>query len=60
MNITLKRIRQRLSPQSFPDTAEELEKSDLFAVFGRYWNGGRSFVGRLRTKNETNLWHKAV
>jgi len=31
MNIMLKRIRQRLSPQSFPDTAEQLEKSDLFS-----------------------------
>ena len=36
MNIILKRIRQRLSPQSFPDTAEELAKSDLFAGWWYY------------------------
>jgi hypothetical protein len=30
MNVVLKRIRQRRSPQSFPDTAEDLAKSDLF------------------------------
>jgi hypothetical protein len=36
MNILLKRIRQRLSPQSFPDTAEQLEKSDLFSGWWYY------------------------
>jgi len=36
MNIILKRIRQRLSPQSFPDTAEQLEKSDLFLGWWYY------------------------
>jgi hypothetical protein len=30
MNVILKHIRQRLSAQSFPDTAEDLAKSDLF------------------------------
>ena len=36
MNMMLKRIRQRLSPQSFPDTAEQLEKSDLFSEWWYY------------------------
>jgi 2-polyprenyl-3-methyl-5-hydroxy-6-metoxy-1,4-benzoquinol methylase len=36
MNIILKRIRQRLSPQSLPDTAEELTKSDLFTAWWYY------------------------
>lgn len=30
MNVILKRIRQPLAPQSFPDTAEDLAKSDVF------------------------------
>ena len=30
MNVILKRIRQRLAPQSFPDTAEDLAKNDVF------------------------------
>jgi len=30
MNTILKSIRQRLSPQSFPDTAEQLQNSDPF------------------------------
>ena len=34
--MILKRICQRLSPQSLPDTAEELEKSDLFAGWWYY------------------------
>ena len=36
MNVILKRIRQRLSPQSFPGTAEELAKSDLFTWWWYY------------------------
>jgi hypothetical protein len=36
MNILLKRIRKRLSPQSFPDTAEQLEKNDLFSGWWYY------------------------
>jgi hypothetical protein len=36
MNIILKCIRQRLFPQSFPDTAEELAKSDLFTGWWYY------------------------
>lgn len=36
MNVILKRIRQRLSPQSFPGTAEELAKSDLFTAWWYY------------------------
>ena len=34
--MILKRIRQRLSPQRFPQTAEELGKSDLFAGWWYY------------------------
>jgi hypothetical protein len=30
MNRILKRFRQRLAPQSFPETVEDLAKSDLF------------------------------
>jgi hypothetical protein len=30
MNVILRRIHQHLSPQSFPDTAEDLAKRDLF------------------------------
>jgi hypothetical protein len=29
MNVILKHIRQRLAPQSFPDTAEDLAKNDV-------------------------------
>lgn len=29
MNVTLKHIRQRLAPQSFPDTTEDLAKNDV-------------------------------
>jgi 2-polyprenyl-3-methyl-5-hydroxy-6-metoxy-1,4-benzoquinol methylase len=36
MNAILKRIRQRLAPQSFPNTAEELVKSDLFTGWWYY------------------------
>src|SRR4029077_12006655 len=36
MNTILSRIRRRLSPQSFPDTAEELETSDLFTGWWYY------------------------
>jgi 2-polyprenyl-3-methyl-5-hydroxy-6-metoxy-1,4-benzoquinol methylase len=36
MNVIVKRIRQRLSPQSFPGTAEELAKSDLFTAWWYY------------------------
>jgi 2-polyprenyl-3-methyl-5-hydroxy-6-metoxy-1,4-benzoquinol methylase len=36
MNVALKRIRQRLSPQSFPDTAEDLAKSALFTGWWYY------------------------
>ena len=34
--MILKRIRQRLSPRSFPDTAEQLAKSDLFTGWWYY------------------------
>src|SRR6266481_8509927 len=36
MNTILSRIRRRLSQQSFPDTAEELAKSDLFTAWWYY------------------------
>ncbi len=36
MNATITRIRQRLSPQRFPDTAEDLAKSDLFTGWWYY------------------------
>jgi 2-polyprenyl-3-methyl-5-hydroxy-6-metoxy-1,4-benzoquinol methylase len=36
MNVILKRIRQRLSPQRFPDTGEDLVKSDLFTGWWYY------------------------
>jgi 2-polyprenyl-3-methyl-5-hydroxy-6-metoxy-1,4-benzoquinol methylase len=36
MNVILKRIRQRLSPQSFPETAEDLATSDLFTGWWYY------------------------
>src|SRR6476659_2809176 len=36
MNAILKRIRERLSQQSFPNTAEELAKSDLFTGWWYY------------------------
>ena len=29
MNVTLKHIRQRLAPQSFPDTTEDLARNDV-------------------------------
>src|SRR5436190_14136247 len=36
MNTILSRIRRRLSQQSFPHTAEDLEKSDLFTGWWYY------------------------
>jgi 2-polyprenyl-3-methyl-5-hydroxy-6-metoxy-1,4-benzoquinol methylase len=36
MNRILKRFRQRLAPQSFPETLEELAKSDLFTGWWYY------------------------
>jgi len=36
MNSLLKRFRQRLAPQSFPETAEDLAKSDLFTGWWYY------------------------
>jgi hypothetical protein len=36
MNVILKRIRQRLCPRSFPDTAEHFAKSDLFTEWWYY------------------------
>ena len=36
MNTILSRIRRRLSQQSFPDGAEELETSDLFTGWWYY------------------------
>jgi len=36
MNVIPRRIRQRLSRQRFPDTAEELAKTDLFTGWWYY------------------------
>jgi len=49
MNTILSRIRQRLSQQSFPDTAENLEKSDLFA---RWWYYSVELLPGLITKGQ--------
>jgi 2-polyprenyl-3-methyl-5-hydroxy-6-metoxy-1,4-benzoquinol methylase len=49
MNVIPKRIRQRLSLQSFPDTAEELAKSDLF---NGWWYYSVELMPDLVTKGQ--------
>ena len=49
MNQILSRIRRRLSQQSFPDNAEELEKSDLFT---RWWYYSVELLPGLITKGQ--------